>query len=304
MTTALAVAHPQPLARLEFSTEQRQLIRDTYANGAPDSEFAVLMEVARARNLNPLTRQIFFVKRWDHEKGREVWQPQVSVDGLRAIAERTGRYEGQTIAEWCDKDGKWVDVWLKEYPPAAARVGVFKQGFREPVICVARFTSYVQKKKDGSPTKNWVTMPDIMISKCAESLALRKAFPEDTSGIYTNEEMAHLQAEDVEAHTPPAQSLPPPAPKPPPRSAPKVAEAAVLEGAIEDAEVVAETLEQARNVNRMQMRGGKYKGQYIEDIKDAGYLKWLLGEKQKEPDKYRETRTEIAQLEAELARRT
>ena len=55
---------------LVFSDEQQQMIRDTFANGASDSEFAWLMEVARARRLNPLFRQIHFVARWDSKKKR------------------------------------------------------------------------------------------------------------------------------------------------------------------------------------------------------------------------------------------
>jgi hypothetical protein len=106
---AIARIPSQPLARsLEFTAEQRQMIKDTYANGASDAEFAVLMEIAKARTLNPLLRQVFFVKRWDNEKRREVWAVQVSIDGLRAIAERTARYEGQTPAQWCGPDGKWL----------------------------------------------------------------------------------------------------------------------------------------------------------------------------------------------------
>ena len=87
---------------MEFTEEQKQLIRDTFANGASDAEFSVLLEVARARRLNPLLRQIHFVQRWDSEKHRMVWATQVSIDGLRAVAERTGLYQGQDEPEFVE----------------------------------------------------------------------------------------------------------------------------------------------------------------------------------------------------------
>lgn len=165
---------------LLFTEEQRQMIRDTYANGASDNEFAVLMEIAKARRLNPLLKQIHFVSRYDSQKQRSVWACQVSIDGLRAIAERTGLYAGQDEPVFVEQDGKLV----------CAKVAVWRKDWQRPAVGVAYWSEYVQTTRDGKPTRFWQQMPHVMLGKVAESAALRKAFPEDMSGLYTPEEMA------------------------------------------------------------------------------------------------------------------
>jgi phage recombination protein Bet len=202
MSTAVIQMRPQSLSTLEFTDEQKQMIRDSYAMGASDQEFAMLLEIARVRRLNPLLRQIHFVRRWNPDLNRYVWAPQVSIDGMRAIAQRTGLYDGQDETECIYKTGTDGNERL-----ICCKTRVYRKDWQRAAVGVAHWREYVQTTKDGSVTRFWREKPHVMLAKCSEAIALRKAFPEDLSGIYADAEMGAESAELMPEPTSPPREL-------------------------------------------------------------------------------------------------
>ena len=187
MDRAISTTTLQDLASPDYTAADLLALKETIAKDCDLSQLRVFVMAARRLGLDPFARQIVPIV----QGGKMT--PQVTIDGFRLISERTGKYAGILGPFWCGEDGTWRDVWLSSEPPVAAKVGILRRDFEQPVWGVARTAAY----RSGTPT--WQKMPDVMIAKVAESLARRIAFPQELGGVYTDDEMAQAHEDDRRA---------------------------------------------------------------------------------------------------------
>lgn len=181
--TALTITEDQA----SFNDTQLAALAQIGVDTNRPADVAVFFHQAKRTGLDPFNREIYMITR----KGKPTIQ--TGIDGFYKIANRAARANGGTwgIPEtlWCGEDGQWRDVWLSKKAPAAAKVTVERDGSKFTVVAVT------EEYKAQGPL--WEKMPARMVAKCAEALAIRKAFPGDLSGLYTSEEM--MQADSPAA---------------------------------------------------------------------------------------------------------
>jgi len=173
----------------EFDEKKTELLKTTICKGATNDELQLFIHACKRTGLDPFMKQIHAVKR--RTKNGEVMTIQVSIDGFRLLAERSGKYSpGKEPTFKYDQNDKLL----------SATAYVKKQtadGTWHEVAASALYDEYVQKYTyNGKETIGsfWKDKPHIMLAKVAEALALRKAFPADLSGLYTKDEM--MQADN------------------------------------------------------------------------------------------------------------
>lgn len=177
----------------DWTDPQRAALAQIGVADAPRGDQLVLLHVAQRTGLDPFARQIYMIGRKDSDApGGKKWTIQTGIDGFRVISERHPQYAGVGDAEWCGQDGVWRDVWVEKKAPTAARYTVYRKDWDHPVRAVAHFDEYVQRGYNGEPQAKWRTSPALMIAKCSEALARRRAFPQDLSAVYSDEEMDHV----------------------------------------------------------------------------------------------------------------
>jgi phage recombination protein Bet len=227
MTTDVQTANTELAIRGDqtgFDEAQKEaILAQLGVDDAPDADVRIFFHQAKRTGLDPFAKQIHMIGRYtkvkSRENGREVeryvtrYTIQTGIEGYRLIADRAA-YERGDVVEfegpfWCGEDMQWHDAWPKSKgTPEAAKFVVVKNG--KPVVGVCHFDEYVQTyKKDGNeyPNSTWSKMPRNQLAKCAEAAALRRAYPNDLSGIHLEDAAVIIDQEgNVERSAPPRRA--------------------------------------------------------------------------------------------------
>lgn len=172
-----------------FNAEKIELIKKTID---PHGKFSkndieLFIHICTEKNLDPLMRQIYPVPVWNSKKKCFVMSVQTGIDGFRILAERTGKYSPGKATEFIFDENKRLvgaTCYVKKYTA---------DGTWHEVAATAFINEYKKPDPEKSRDSFWNRMPSVMIEKVAEARALRRAFPEDFSGLYSEDEMHQAQ---------------------------------------------------------------------------------------------------------------
>lgn len=169
----------------QLTNEQVELIKRNFAKEATDDELKMFIHQCNRTGLDPISRQIYFQKYKNNKTGQSNVTIITGIDGYRIIAARSEKYAGSDDPVFDNE---------KEPNRATATVYRFVQGQKCAFTATARWNEYCP----GPPKDHmWKKMPCTMLGKCAEALALRKAFPNELSGIYIKEEMDQAHGDRI-----------------------------------------------------------------------------------------------------------
>jgi phage recombination protein Bet len=163
---------------------KKELIKRIYCKGCSDDEVEIFVHVCRKTGLDPIMKQIYPIKRKQKIENRyvDVMTIITGIDGLRLIAERTGNYSPGRESTFT-YDDKGILLSATSYIKKRTGDGLWHE---------VSATAYLEEYNAGQGL--WHKMPRAMLSKCAESLALRKSFPAEMSGLYSKEEMDQAES--------------------------------------------------------------------------------------------------------------
>lgn len=135
---------------MEYDAHQREILMQTVAKGCSPEQFMLMLELAKRYKLDPFAKQI-----WATKVGIFVGR-----DGFLMLAHRSGDFDGmETTFE--ERNGKLF----------SATCTVYHKRMSHPIRVTVRLDEFYRGNSDA-----WQRMPYVMLQKCAEAHALRRAF--------------------------------------------------------------------------------------------------------------------------------
>lgn len=124
-------------------------------------------------------------------------QIQVQIDGFRVLAQRTGQYGGSDRALFDEGLSLYEHLQTKRGKPQTCSMTVYRivSGQRCPFTAEITWDDFYPGQKNGFM---WDSKPYQMLSKAAESQALRKAFQLELSNLETPEESIAIEPSRIQ----------------------------------------------------------------------------------------------------------
>lgn len=135
--------------------------------------------LCKERGLDPRLGQVRPIPRWNKETGQSDLSIVTTIDGFRAMAERTGCYAPGRKTEFSrDENGKIISATA--YIKKLTKDGTWHEIGEECFL-----SEYMPEKNNFF----WLKMPSVMTAKVSEAKGFRRGFPEVFSKVYSEDEM-------------------------------------------------------------------------------------------------------------------
>ena len=159
-----------------------------------DEEVVMFMSLCRYQHLNPFLREAYLIK-YGSSPATMVVGKDVFIKRARRNDDFRGFQAGIIVR---NADGQIIEregtFYQREYETLVGGwAKVFIKGYDQPFYESVSIAEYEGKTKDGKANSQWASKGATMIRKVALAHALREAFPDETAGMYAQEEIAEAQ---------------------------------------------------------------------------------------------------------------
>ena len=158
-----------------FAPEEIAVIKNTVAKNTTDVELAFFLSVAKSSGLNPFMKEI-----WCYKDNKGNLLTFAGRDGFLKKAQESPLWNGMTSSEVCDNDDFNIDIisghatHKPDYKNRGQILGAY--AIVKPKGCELPTIEWASWEKYNKGKFTWVSHPEDMIKKVAETHALKKAY--------------------------------------------------------------------------------------------------------------------------------